>query len=146
MGAWELSLIGLGALIVLMALGMPIAFAMLIAGTVGTFSVVGLKPAIGMLGQLPVSTTTQFELSVVPMFVLMGVFVGRARMSEDLYAACYAFMGHRRGGLAMATVMACGGFSAVSGSSLATAATMSKVAMPSMRQYGYADSLASAAA
>ena len=143
MGAWELSLIGFGALIVLMALGMPIAFAMLIAGTAGTFAVVGLKPAIGMLGQLPVSTTTQFELSVVPMFVLMGVFVGRARMSEDLYAACYAFLGHRRGGLAMATVMACGGFSAVSGSSLATAATMSKVAMPSMRQYGYADSLAS---
>ncbi len=143
MGAWELSLIGFGALLVLMALGMPIAFAMLIAGTAGTFAIVGLKPALGMLGQLPVSTTTQFELSVVPMFVLMGVFVGRARMSEDLYAACYAFLGHRRGGLAMATVMACGGFSAVSGSSLATAATMGKVAMPSMRQYGYADSLAS---
>ena len=145
MGPWESSLIGIGVPVVLMALGMPIAFAMLIAGSGGIVAVVGLKPALGMLGQLPVSTTTQFELSVVPMFVLMGIFVGRAGMSRDLYAACHAFMGHRRGGLAMATVMACGGFAAVSGSSLATAATMAKVSMPSMRQYGYADSLASGA-
>ena len=145
MGPWEYSVTGIGGLIVLMALSMQIAFALLIAGSVGIVAVVGLKPALGMLGQLPVSTTTQFELSVVPMFVLMGIFVGRAGMSRDLYAACHAFMGHRRGGLAMATVMACGGFAAVSGSSLATAATMAKVSMPSMRQYGYADSLASGA-
>jgi tripartite ATP-independent transporter DctM subunit len=79
---------------------------------------------------------------VVPLFVLMGNFITRAGLSEELYAASYAFLGHRRGGLAMATIVACAGFSAVCGSSLATAATMSKVAMPSMRKYGYADTLA----
>merc|ERR1711969_482313 len=78
------------------------------------------------------------------MFVLMGVLVARAGMSEDLYRLCHGFLGHRRGGLAMATIVACGGFSAICGSSLATAATMAKVAMPPMRQHGYADSLAAA--
>src|SRR3546814_13300247 len=84
-------------------------------------------------------------MTVVPLFILMGAFVTRAGLSEELYTASNAFVGHWRGGLAMATIVACGGFSAVCGSSLATAATMSRVAMPSMRRYHYADSLATGA-
>ena len=142
MGSWEISLIGFGAMVILMGLGIPIAFAMLMVGALGITQIVGLKAALGMLGQLPVSVTMNYELSVVPMFVLMGTFVNRANLSRDLYDAAHAFLGHRRGGLAMATVAACGGVAAVCGSSLATAATMSQVAMPSMRRYGFSDTLA----
>jgi len=141
-GSWEISLIGFGVMLFLMALGTPISFAMLVVGALGIASIVGLKAALGMLGQLPVSITMNYELSVVPMFVLMGTFVNRANLSRDLYDAAHAFLGHRRGGLAMATIAACGGFAAVCGSSLATAATMAQVAMPSMRRYGYSDTLA----
>lgn len=142
MGPWELSLAGVGGMLALMAVGIPIAFAMLIAGACGIAAIVGPISAVRMLGQLPVSVTTNYDLSVVPMFVLMGAFVSRAGLSHELYDACHAFLGHRRGGLAMATVAACGGFAAVCGSSLATAATMAKVSMPSMRRYGYDDALA----
>jgi tripartite ATP-independent transporter DctM subunit len=79
---------------------------------------------------------------VVPLFILMGNLVSQAKLSDDLFTASNAFLGHMKGGLAMATVVACGGFGAICGSSVATAATMAKVAMPSMRRYGYADSLA----
>ncbi len=79
---------------------------------------------------------------MVPLFVLMGNFVHRSDLGKDLYRASYAFLGHWPGGLAMATIVACGGFSAICGSSVATAATMAKVSMPEMRRYGYADSLA----
>src|SRR5690554_771727 len=89
-------------------------------------------------------TVQDYGLSIIPLFILMGNLVNRSGLSRELYAASYAFLGHRKGGLAMATVVACGGFSAVCGSSLATAATMSKVAMPPMRRYGYSDSLATA--
>ncbi|MBC8466467.1 MAG: TRAP transporter large permease subunit [Deltaproteobacteria bacterium] len=142
MGTWELSFLGLGGMLLLMAMGMPIAFAMLLSGGIGIATIVGPQAALSMVGQLAVSVTTNYDLSVAPMFILMGAFVTRAGMSHDLYDACHAFLGHLRGGLAMATVAACGGFAAVCGSSLATAATMSKVAMPSMRRYGYKDSLA----
>jgi C4-dicarboxylate transporter, DctM subunit len=142
MGPWDAAGIGFGAVFVLMMLGMPIAFAMLVVGVGGIWVHLGERAAFGIMGSLPVSTTTSYELSVVPMFILMGVLVGRAGMSEDLYRLCHAFLGHRRGGLAMATVVACGGFSAVCGSSIATAATMAKVAVPEMRRYGYSDGLA----
>ena len=143
MGPWEISLIGFGALFALMMAGMPIAFAMIVVGAGGIMAIVGPTAALGMLGQVPVSDTMRYELTVVPMFVLMGILVERAGMSRDLYHACNGFLGHRRGGLAMATILACAGFSAASGSSLATAATMGRVSMPSMREYGYADTLAS---
>ena len=86
---------------------------------------------------------TRFGLSVVPLFILMGTLIQRANISDELYDAGYAWVGKYKGGLAMATVLSCAGFSAVSGSSLATAATMSRVAMPPMRRYRYEDSLAS---
>ncbi|HUT48811.1 MAG TPA: TRAP transporter large permease [Alphaproteobacteria bacterium] len=128
--------------IVLVFIRVPIAFAMAIVGTFGFALARGWGPALFIVGEKARRSAENYELSVVPLFILMGVFVGRAGLSEKLYAASNAFLGHLRGGLAMATVVACGGFSAICGSSLATAATMAKVAMPSMRRYGYSDRLA----
>ncbi len=134
--------IGFAVLILMVFLRIPIAFAMAIVGTVGYAMLNDWSPAFSLVGQIARRTGETYELSVVPLFILMGTFVSRAGLSEELYAASNAFLGHRRGGLAMATIVACGGFSAICGSSLATAATMAKVAMPSMRKFGYADSLA----
>lgn len=141
----QASLIGFAVLFALLFLGLPIAFGMALVGFVGFAFFVGWAPAMAMVGQITYETALTYGLSVLPLFVLMGNFVNQARLSEELYDASYAFLGHRRGGLAMATLVACGGFSAVCGSSLATAATMAKVAMPSMRRFGYADSLAAGA-
>jgi tripartite ATP-independent transporter DctM subunit len=118
---------------------------MIIVGFIGMWDVNNLMGAMANVGQTAFDAAINYELSVVPLFVLMGNFVTRARLSEELYTASNAFLGHRKGGLAMATIVACGGFAAVCGSSLATAATMSKVAMPSMRRYGYDDGLAAGA-
>ncbi len=136
------ALVGLAALLFLAFLRIPIAFVMIIVGFLGMAYVQNPIAALYNVGQTAYDAAINYELSVVPLFVLMGNFVARSRMAEELYSASNAFLGHRKGGLAMATVVACGGFSAICGSSLATAATMSKVAMPSMRQYGYSDSLA----
>ena len=136
------ALVGLAALLFLAFLRIPIAFVMIIVGFLGMAYVQHPIAALYNVGQTAYDAAINYELSVVPLFVLMGNFVARSRMAEELYAASDAFLGHRKGGLAMATVVACGGFSAICGSSLATAATMSRVAMPSMRQYGYSDSLA----
>ncbi len=138
----ELWLPGLLILLLLIALGLPVAFAMGLVGFFGVASVIGTGPAFSMLGQTTFDTGLSYTLSVVPLFILMGNFIVKAGMADELYRASYAFLGHRRGGLAMATTMACGGFSAVCGSSLATAATMARVAMPSMRRFGYSDRLA----
>lgn len=144
MGVWETSGIAFGAVFGMMVLGVPIALAMLLVGLGGIWVTISDRTAMGIIGQLPVNATMSYELSVLPMFILMGVFVTRARMSQDLYRLCHGFVGHRPGGLAAATVLACGGFSALSGSSIATAATMAKVAVPEMRRYGYADGFAAA--
>lgn len=136
------SIIGFGALFALAFLGVPLGFALLIVGLIGFAFLRGLTPAVAMSGQQIVEFSTNYGFSVLPLFLLMGAFIHRAQLSEDLYTAAHAWLGHRRGGLAMATIAACGAFAAVSGSSLATAATMGKVAMPPMRRFGYADSLA----
>ena len=136
------ALIGFAALLSLSFLRVPIAISMVIVGFVGMSYSRSLFAALNNVGETAFGAAINYELSVVPLFVLMGNFVTRARLSEELYTASNAFLGHRKGGLAMATIVACGGFSAVCGSSLATAATMSKVAMPSMRRYGYDDGLA----
>ena len=135
-------LLGLGALLALILAGVPIAFAMLTVGLGGVALLLGWNPALAMLSQLALDTGMSYTLSVVPLFILMGNLVNRAGLSDDLYRASYAWLGHYRGGLALATSVACAGFSAVCGSSLATAATMARVALPPMRRYGYADSLA----
>ena len=139
------SLAGLGALLLLVFLRLPIAFAMALVGVIGFGLLIGWEPSFALIGQTIFGTALTYELSVLPLFILMGNFVNCAGLSRELYDASHAFLGHRRGGLAMATVVACGGFSAICGSSLATVATMSKIAMPSMRRYGYADSLATGA-
>ena len=132
------------ALFILLFLGLPISYGLGLVGFVGFAIVVGLAPAAKMVAQVTVDTADGYELLVLPLFVLMGSLVSQARLSDKLYAFSNALVGHRRGGLAMATVIACGGFAAICGSSLATAATMAKIAMPPMRKYGYADSLATA--
>ncbi len=136
------SLVGFAVLLALILLRVPIAFAMGLVGTVGFAYMVNWNAAMAMIASVTYETGLAYTLSVVPLFILMGNFVTRAGLSDELYGAANAFLGHRKGGLAMATVVACGGFSAVCGSSLATAATMARVSMPSMRQFGYSDSLA----
>jgi tripartite ATP-independent transporter DctM subunit len=106
---------------------------------------VNLNAAASMIAQTTYETGLSYTLSVIPLFILMGNFVVRARMSEELYHAAYTFLGHRRGGLAMSTIVASGGFGSICGSSIATAATFAKVAYPSMRKFGYKDSLAAGA-
>lgn len=138
------SLIGLGAVLFLVLLRMPIAIAMGLVGFVGFMEIRGFRAAISMVGRLIIDAAQDYGLSVVPLFILMGLFVNKGGLSRELYRVSYSFLGHFRGGLAMATIVACAGFSAICGSSLATAATMSKVAMPEMRKYRYSDSLATA--
>jgi tripartite ATP-independent transporter DctM subunit len=136
------ALIAFAVMLGLTFLRLPIAFAMAIVGFVGYIHMVNVNAALSMVGSVAFETGMSYTLSIVPLFILMGNLVTKAGLSNELYRVSYAFLGHHRGGLAMATVMACGGFGAVCGSSLATAATMAKVAMPSMRKYGYSDALA----
>ncbi|MDC0135464.1 TRAP transporter large permease [Sulfitobacter sp.] len=138
------SAIGFFAVFALVLLRIPIAFAMGLVGMLGLMYLNGYRAAISMVGRLIIDTSQDYGLSVVPLFILMGLFVNKGGISRELYQVSNAFLGHFRGGLAMATIVACGGFAAICGSSLATAATMSKVAMPEMRKYGYSDQLASA--
>jgi tripartite ATP-independent transporter DctM subunit len=137
-------LIGFGVLLACIFLRMPIAFAMGAVGFVGLWYVRGWVPALASSAERFIASVQNYELAVLPLFILMGNLVARAGISQELYTSAQTFLGHRRGGLAMATVAASGGFAAICGSSLATAATMSKVALPSMRQYRYKDTLATA--
>ena len=139
------ALVGFAAFLALAFLRVPMAFAMGIVGFVGFAYKVNFNAAAAMIGQTTYETGLSYTLSVIPLFILMGNFVVRARMSEELYHAAYTFFGHLRGGLAMSTVVASGGFGAICGSSIATAATFTKVAYPSMRKFGYKDSLAAGA-
>jgi len=136
------ALIAFAVMLGLTFLRLPIAFSMAIVGFLGYTYMVNATAALSMVGSVAFETGMSYTLSIVPLFILMGNLVTRAGLSSELYRVSYAFLGHRRGGLAMATILACGGFGAVCGSSLATAATMAKVAMPSMRKYGYSDALA----
>jgi len=131
------ALIAFAVMLALTFLRVPIAYAMALVGAGGFAFLRGVDPALALVGQVARDTVMTADLSVVPLFILMGNFVSQAKLSEGLYAASHAFLGHRRGGLAMATIVACGGFSSICGSSIATAATMAKVAMPSMRKFGY---------
>ncbi|MEN8893342.1 TRAP transporter large permease [Planktotalea arctica] len=138
------SAIGFAAVFILVLLRIPIAFAMGLVGMIGLAYETSYRAAISMVGRLLIDTSQDYGLSVIPLFILMGLFVNKGGISRELYNVSNAFLGHFRGGLAMATIVACGGFAAICGSSLATAATMSKVAMPEMRKYGYSDSLSTA--
>ena len=137
------ALIGFTALILLCFFGIRVGFATMFVGIVGFAYLRGWPAALSLTGQQIMDDAMNYNLSVIPLFILMGTFIYRADLSRDLYRAAYAGFGRYRGGLALSTVVACAGFSAVCGSSLATAATMTKVAIPPMRHYKYADSLAS---
>ncbi len=136
------ALIGLGVMLMLSFLRVPIAISMGLVGFLGLWWMRGLGPSLASATTVVYESGFNYTLSVVPLFILMGNFVTRAGMSKELYRAAYTFVGHLRGGLAMATVLACGGFGAICGSSIATAATMVKVAYPSMRDHHYSDELA----
>ncbi len=135
------ALLGFAAVFLLALLRMPLAFAMGAVGFVGLGVERGWAPTMANAAQVVFDTGFAYTLSVVPLFILMGNLVARAGLAHELFHAAQAFVGHRRGGLAHATVMACAGFGAICGSSIATAATMSKVAYPSMKKLGYADHL-----
>ena len=137
-----LSLLGFAVLLVICFAGFPLGWAMVVVGFAGFGIVRGFEPAFATLGQLILDFSMNYHFSTLPLFILMGAFVYRAALAEDMYDAAYAWLGGFRGGLAMTTVAACGGFAAVSGSSVATAATMAKVALPSMRRFNYDDRLA----
>jgi tripartite ATP-independent transporter DctM subunit len=137
-------IIGFAAVLILVLVRVPIAFAMGFVGFIGFMLESNYRASISTVARLIIDTSQNYGLSVVPLFILMGLFVNKAGISRELYTASNAFLGHLRGGLAMATIVACGGFAAISGSSLATAATMSKVAMPEMRRYRYSDKLSTA--
>ena len=132
-------------LFALLAGGMPIGFAMGLSAFLGTLLLIVAGAALALLGQTVYETALTYGLSVIPMFVLMGYIAGEAGLNESLYRACNAWLGHRRGGLALATIAGCGAFAAICGSSLATAATMAQIALPEMRRYKYADELATGA-
>jgi tripartite ATP-independent transporter DctM subunit len=135
------ALLGFAAIFALAVMRVPLAFAMGIVGFAGMWLTRGWTPALASTAQAVYETGFAYTLSVVPLFILMGNFVARAGLAHELFQAAYAFIGHVRGGLAHATVAACAGFGAICGSSIATAATMSKVAYPSMRKLGYSDEL-----
>ena len=138
-------LLGLAGLFLLLALRMPVGIAMMFVGVLGFGTLHGWGPALALLGSEPFVIATNYELIVIPLFVLMGNFATVSGMSRDLYAAAYAWFGHWRGGLASATIAACAGFAALSGSSVAAAVTMGKVALPEMRTYHYDPRLATGA-
>ena len=135
------ALIGFIAIFGLALLRMPLAFSMGLVGIVGIGLTRGWMPALASTAQVVQETGFAYTLSVIPLFILMGNFVARAGLAHELFHAAYTFIGHRRGGLAHATIAACAGFGAICGSSIATAATMSKVAYPSMKKLGYSDAL-----
>jgi tripartite ATP-independent transporter DctM subunit len=135
-------LAGMAALLVLLFLRMPIGIAMTLVGAAGIAALNSPAAALHSLGSFPYSHAAVQAFAVIPLFVLMGNFAAVSGMGKDLYTAAYAWMGHRRGGLASATVLACAGFAALSGSSVASAVTMGRVSLPEMRRYSYDPRLA----
>jgi len=134
------AVIGFVALFALMLLRVPVGMAMGLVGVCGYSYIAGSGPALKLIGQTSMRTVTDYTFGVIPMFMLMGAFVSVSGVSRELFRAANAFIGHLRGGLGVATVLACGGFAAICGSSVATAATFSSVAYPEMRRFGYPQS------
>jgi tripartite ATP-independent transporter DctM subunit len=136
------AVIGFVSLFVLMLLRVPVGMAMGLVGVSGFAYLVNGTAALKLVGQTSMRTVTDYTFGVIPMFLLMGSFVSNSGMSRELFRAANGFVGHLRGGLGIATVGACGGFAAICGSSVATAATFSAVAYPEMRRFGYPQSFA----
>ncbi|HZP99125.1 MAG TPA: TRAP transporter permease [Reyranella sp.] len=136
------AILGFVVLFALMLLRVPVGMAMGLVGVAGYAYLSGGAPALKLVGQTSMRTVTDYQFGVIPMFLLMGAFVSASGVSRELFRAANSFIGHRRGGLGLATIVSCGGFAAISGSSVATAATFSTVAYPEMRRYGYPQSFA----
>jgi C4-dicarboxylate transporter DctM subunit len=135
-------IVGIGFLIVLFLIRLPVAFAMGLVGVVGFAYLAGPGPALSILSQDIFEQFSSYPLTVIPMFILMGTFAFASGISRRLYETAYTWVGQFRGGLTMATVFACAGFGAICGSSTATAATMGQIALPEMKKYKYDDTLA----
>ena len=133
---------GIAILLLLFLLRMPVAFAMAFAGLLGFAYLGGLESALTLLAQDIFETFSSYPLSVIPLFILMGSFAFASGISQRLYKTSYTWVGQMRGGLTLATVLACAGFAAICGSTAATAATMGRIALPEMKKYGYDDVLA----
>ena len=142
MSADTVAIVGFVALFGLMLLRVPVGMAMGLVGVSGYAYLSGGGPALKLVGQTSMRTVTDYQFGVIPMFLLMGALVSTSGVSRELFRAANTFVGHRRGGLGLATIVSCGGFAAISGSSVATAATFSTVAYPEMRRYGYPQSFA----
>jgi C4-dicarboxylate transporter DctM subunit len=142
MDPFLIALLGFLGMFVLIGLHIPIGIAMAVAGLVGFGVLVGWQPAVSLLGSGPVAVFSNVDLAVIPVFLLMGSLASVSGLSADIYRLAYAMVGHRQGGLASATIFGCAGFAAVCGSSIATAATMGRVALPEMLKRGYSPALA----
>lgn len=130
---------GFATMFVLMGLRVPLGVSMGLVGIFGFAAMRGINPALNLLTTSPIRVITDFNLTLVPFFILMGVFATNSGMSRELFRTGNAWLGQFRGGLALSTIAACAGFAAICGSSIATAATMTRVALPEMRKAGYAD-------
>ena len=129
--------LGIAGMFALILLHVQIGIAMAIAGVLGVSALIGWGPALSLLGTETVANLSSTDLAVVPLFLLMGSFASAGRMSTEIYSLAQAGLGHRRGGLAYATIMGCAGFGAICGSSLATTATFGRTALPEMLRHGY---------
>src|SRR3981189_3712939 len=136
------AILGFVALFALMLLRVPVGMAMGLVGVTGFGYLVGFSPALKLVGQTSMRTVTDYTFGVIPMFMLMGSLVSVSGVSRELFKAANSMIGHLRGGLGVASVLACGGFAAICGSSVATAATFSAVAYPEMRRFNYPQSFA----
>jgi tripartite ATP-independent transporter DctM subunit len=136
------ALIGFVALFALMLVRVPVGMAMGLVGVSGFAYLVNGDAALKIIGHTSMRTVTDYTFGIIPMFLLMGAFVSNSGMSRELFRAANSFVGHFRGGLGIATIAACAGFAAISGSSVATAATFATVAYPEMRRYNYPQSFA----
>jgi tripartite ATP-independent transporter DctM subunit len=142
MSSDAIAVLGFVALFVLMLLRVPVGMAMGLVGVTGFAYLVNGDAALKIIGHTSMRTVTDYTFGVIPMFLLMGAFVSNSGMSRELFRAANSFVGHFRGGLGIATIAACAGFAAISGSSVATAATFATVAYPEMRRYNYPQSFA----
>src|SRR5438132_6744053 len=136
------AVLGFVALFALMLLRVPVGLAMGLVGSTGFGYLTGFAPALKLIGQTTMRTVTDYTFGVIPIFLVMGALVSLAGISRELFRAANTFVGHWRGGLGIATIAACGAFAAISGSSVATAATFSAVAYPEMRRFNYPQSFA----
>jgi C4-dicarboxylate transporter, DctM subunit len=145
MTPFVIGIVGLAVMTLLLFLGTPIGIAMGVVGAAGFACIAGFDGMLGQLRTVPFTTFADYNFSVIPLFILMGLFCFAAGLSKNLFATVYAWFGHLKGGLAMATIGACAGFSAICGSSMATAVAMGTSALPEMKRYKYSDALATGA-